>query len=134
MRTTTWLGGGILLAATAILSLISVKFLGDTMAQASARGITLTSAIGVTIARVGLGGFPLAGAIVTAALLVTRRVRWGLWFVIILFGTVLGVRVVSAATNGSLAASVPVIIPEVLFVSLSLVTLLLARAAPARTE
>lgn len=127
MRILGWFRGGVLFAATAILLLISVKFLMDPPAQAAARGITLSTPLGVTIARVGFGGFPLASAIVTGALLLTGSVRRGLWFVVILFGTVLAVRVLSGAANGSLAASVPLIVPEAVFVSLSLIALTLGR-------
>jgi hypothetical protein len=128
MRVTKWLGGVILLAATAILGMISQKFLFDPSAQAAARGITLSTPLAVTIARVGFGGFPLAGAIITAASLFTGRLSRGLWFIVILFGTVLAVRVVSGATNGSLAASVPLIIPEVVFVTLSSIALAIGRS------
>lgn len=132
MRVTRWLGGGILLAATAILALISERFLLDSTAQAAARGIILSTPLGVTIARVGLGGFPLAAAIITALSLVTGHVRRGLWFIVILFGTVLIVRLVSSATNGSLAASVPLIIPEGMFAGLSLVMLVVGREPASR--
>ena len=123
MRITRWFGGVIVFAATAILVMISERFLFDATAQAAARGITLSTPLGVTIARVGFGGFPLASAIITATSLFTGRVRRGLWFIVILFGTVLAVRIVSGATNGSLAASVPLIIPEAVFIGLALIAL-----------
>lgn len=128
MRATRWLGRVILFAATAILTVIAAHFLFDTTGQAMARGISLTSSLGVTIMRVGFGAFPLASAMVTAAsLLAEERIRRGLWFVVVLFGTALAVRFVSAAANGSLAASVPLIIPELVFVALSVITLALGR-------
>jgi hypothetical protein len=127
MRTARWFGGGILLAATTILTLISVKFLFHASAQAAGRGISITSPLGETIARVGFGGFPLASAIIAVTLLATGHIRRGLWFIVILFGTVLVVRVVSGATNGSLAASIQLIVPEVVFVGLSSITLFLGR-------
>jgi hypothetical protein len=128
MRVTKWFGGVIVFAATAILVMISQKFLFDSTAQAAARGITLSTPLGVTIARVGFGGFPLASAIITATSLFTGRIRRGLWFIVILFGTVLAVRVVSAATNGSFAENVPLIIPEVVFVGLSIIALAIGRS------
>lgn len=64
-----WMSRGVLLAVTVILALIGEKFLFDTAAQAAARGITFAQPIGLTIARVGLGGFPLACAVVTATCL-----------------------------------------------------------------
>jgi len=129
MLITRWFGRVILFAATAILVMISVKFLVDSSAQAAARGIMLSTPLAVTIARVGFGGFPLASAIVTATSLFTGRVSRGLWFIVILFGTVLAVRAVSGATNGTLAASVPLIIPELVFVGLSIITLAIGRSS-----
>jgi len=115
-RVARWISRGVLLAVTVILGLISEKFLFDTTAQAASRGIMFSSAIGTTIARVGLGAFPLACAIViVVCLLSVERIRLGLWFVIVLFGTVLGVRVLGAAADGSIAASIPLIMPEVVF-------------------
>jgi hypothetical protein len=131
MRVTKWFGSAIVFAATAILVMISQKFLFDSTAQAAARGITLSSPVAVTIARVGFGGFPLASAIITAISLFTGRVRLGLWFIVILFGTVLAVRVVSGAANGSLAESVPLILPEVVFVALSILALAIPRSSEA---
>jgi hypothetical protein len=116
LRVAQWLGRGVLLAVTVILGLISEKFLLDTTAQAASRGILFSKAIGTTVARVGLGGFPLACAFVTALCLVSvERIRSGLWFVIVLFGTVLCVRLVGAAADGSMSASIPLIIPEIVF-------------------
>src|SRR5947207_15189367 len=95
-----WISRGVLVAVTLILALISEKFLFDTTAQAASRAIMFSRPIGTTIARVGLGGFPLACAIVTVACLVSvERIRLGLWFVIVLFGTVLAVRVIGAAAD-----------------------------------
>jgi hypothetical protein len=125
MRATPWFGRGILFAATMILAFISERFLFHATAEAAARGIALSTPLGATIVRVGFGGFPLASAIIAGALLVTGQLRRGLWFVAILFGTVLVVRIVSSATNGSLVASVPLILPEALFVALSIVTLIM---------
>lgn len=130
-----WISRGVLLAVTVILALISEKFLFHTTAEAAARGITFASPIGVTIARVGLGGFPLACAIVTVVcLLSAERVRSGLWFVIVLFGAVLGVRVIGAATDGSMAASIPLIVPEVVFLVLSSAAIALSARAERTTR
>ena len=131
MRLIRLFGSVILLAATAILVTISQKFLFDPSAQAAARGITLSTPLGVTIARVGFGGFPLASAIITATSLFTGRVRRGLWFIVILFGTVLAVRIASGSANGTLAASVPLILPEVVFVALSVIALAIGRSSEA---
>lgn len=134
IRLARWLSRGVLLAVTIILALISEKFLFDTTAQAASRGILFSRAIGTTIARVGLGGFPLACAFVTTAcLLSVDRLRLGLWFVIVLFGTVLGVRVLGAAADGSIAASIPLIIPEVVFLLVTSAAIALSSRAERTT-
>jgi hypothetical protein len=131
MRAAIWLGRIVLIGATAILVLISAHFLLDTAAQSAARGIALTSPLGVTIFRVGFGAFPLASAIVTASSFGSvDRMRRGLWFIVILFGTVLVVRVGGAVSDGSLMESVRLIVPEVIFVALSAVALALGRDRP----
>lgn len=133
-RIAWWMSRGVLLAVTGILGLISEKFLLDTTAQAGARGIITSSPLGLTIARVGLGGFPLACAIVVFVCLISaNRIRFGLWFVIALFGTVLAVRIVGAIVDGSLAANVPLIIPEVVFLALTSVAIALGGGTRART-
>jgi hypothetical protein len=113
-----------------ILLLISEKYLFDTTAQSAARGIVLTSGLGMTIARVGFGAFPLACAIVVMACIGSAtRVRLGLWFVLTLFGTVLIVRLAGAIVDKSLSASVSLVIPEVVFIILTSVALWVGRRA-----
>jgi hypothetical protein len=124
---------GVLVAVTGILALISRKYLFNTTAQAAASGITITAPIGATITRVGFGGFPLACAIVVVTCLVsTERLRWGLWFVMALFGTVLAVRLLGAVVDGSVPQSIPLIIPEVVFLTLTTIALLIGRGQDAQ--
>jgi hypothetical protein len=129
-RRLVWLSRGLLLAVAAILLMISRKFLFDTRATASQSGIELSSALAATVVRVGLGAFPLASAIVVLLCAVAaERVRAGLWFIVTLFGTVLLVRVIGAVMDGSVAASVRLIIPEVVFIGLSVGALALGASA-----
>ena len=118
----------VLVLVAGILLLIARKDLFDPGGASAERGIVLSTGMGRTIARVGLGGFPLACAIVVAACIpVARRVRYGLWFVIALFGTVLFVRLAGAVADKSLADNVPLIIPEVVFLTLTTTALILGR-------
>jgi hypothetical protein len=125
-----WFSRIILAFVTVILLLIAKKYLFDPTGASAERGIVLSNGVGRTIARVGFGGFPLACAIVVAACLTAaERVRSGLWFVIALFGTVLFVRLISAVADKSLADNVPLIIPEVVFLTLTTAALILGRHA-----
>jgi hypothetical protein len=125
-----WFSRIILALVAVILLLISEKYLFDTTAQSAARGIVLTSGLGMTIARVGFGAFPLACAIVVMACIGSAtRVRLGLWFVLTLFGTVLIVRLAGAIVDKSLSASVSLVIPEVVFIILTSVALWVGRRA-----
>jgi hypothetical protein len=127
-----WFTRIILVFVIGILLLIAKKYLFDPTGASAERGIIVSSGVGRTIARVGFGGFPLACAIVIAMCLAAAdRVRFGLWFVIALFGTVLIVRLVSAVADQSLADNVPLIIPEVVFLALTTAALVLGRGAQA---
>jgi len=89
-----WLSRLMLLPPTAIFALIAARYLADPVASAAAQGIVLPPGLGVTIARVGFGGFPLGCSIFLATCLLSeRRVIIGLTFVAIMIGVVLGVRV-----------------------------------------
>jgi len=54
-----WLTRLILLLPTSIFTLIPTRYLANPVGSAAAQGIVLPPGLGVTIARVGLGGFPL---------------------------------------------------------------------------
>lgn len=123
-----WFSRITLVLVIGILLLISRKYLLDPTSASAERGMVLSTGAGRTIARVGLGAFPLACALVIGACVVaTERVRYGLWFVIALFGTVLLVRLVSATVDNSLPDNVPLIIPEVVFLTLTSLALVLGR-------
>ena len=59
---TIWVSRFPLIAATAIFTAISTKFLLDPVHSAAARGIVFSSNGGITVGRVGFGAFPLAFA------------------------------------------------------------------------
>ncbi len=58
-----WLARFILLPPAVIFTLIAVRYITHPVASAAAQGITLNPGLGVTIGRVGLGGFPLGCSI-----------------------------------------------------------------------
>jgi len=89
-----WLSRLMLLPPIVIFALIAARYLADPVASAAAQGIVLPPGLGVTIARVGFGGFPLGCSIFLATCLRSeRRVIIGLTFVAIMIGVVLAVRV-----------------------------------------
>ena len=67
-----WVSRFPLIAATAIFTAISTRFLLDPVHSAAARGIVFSSNGGITVARVGFGAFPLAFAIILLTCLVSR--------------------------------------------------------------
>jgi hypothetical protein len=68
-----WLIRLSLLAPSLILALIAHRYLADPIGSAAAQGIVLPPGLGVTIARVGFGGFPLACSIFLATCVFSTR-------------------------------------------------------------
>jgi hypothetical protein len=123
-RFAIWISRFPLIVATIIFTAISAKFLIDPVHSAAARGILLSSNEGITGGRVGLGGFPLAFAIITLGCLVSRRrILAGLYMVLTVVGIVLIVRVVGMVVDSSARQSVHVLIPEIVLLALSLIAL-----------
>jgi|SRR5690242_12066547 hypothetical protein len=97
-----WLTRLLLLPPTIIFTLIAARHIARPVQAAAAEGISLNSPLGITITRVGLGGFPLGCAIFTFfCLLSTRRILTGLLFVWNMVGVLLGVRVIGILADGT---------------------------------
>lgn len=93
-RFAPWVSRFVLLPPTVIFALIASRYITHPVASAAAQGIVLPAGLGVTIARVGLGGFPLGCSIfLFTCLLSQRRVMTGLTFVAIMASVILGVRI-----------------------------------------
>ena len=123
-RVAIWISRFPLIAATFIFTAISSKFLIDPVHSAAQRGILLSSNEGITVGRVGLGGFPLAFAIITLACLVSRRrILAGLYMLLTVVGIVLIVRIVGMVVDSSVRESVHLLIPEIVLLTLSLIAL-----------
>jgi hypothetical protein len=83
-------------------SLSALRYLAHPVASAASRGITLSPGLGITIGRVGQGGFSLPAATFLPVCLVSRRrLLIGLIFVAIMVGVLLLVRVCGMYTDGS---------------------------------
>jgi|SRR6185312_2372366 len=128
-RFTPWFSRAVLLVATVVLALISRKFITDPVGAAAASTMTLGSPLAITNMRASFGAFPLGCAIFTLTCLVLaqRRVT-GLYFVATVIGTALIVRLYGVVTDGTFAASIPVLTAETVLVLLSGVALYLERA------
>src|SRR5437879_2202366 len=82
---------------------------------AAALCVLLDSPLGVTIARVGFGAFPLGCAIFTFSCLVSsRRLLTGLAFVGNMMGLVLGVRILGILVDGTARENMRLVGAEIL--------------------
>ncbi len=105
-KLTPWLTRLILLPPTVIFTLIAARYLANPVASAAAQGIVLPPGLGVTIARVGLGGFPLGCSIFLATCLLSkRRLLTGLTFVVVMASVVLAVRIFGMVTDSTVQAN-----------------------------
>ena len=108
---------------TVVLTLIAFRYLTNPVHAASAAGIAFTSAGGITVARVGFAGFPLAfAAFFLSCLFSRRRLLSGLRTELTLLGTVMGVRVLGMALAHS-AETANLLIPEAVMAVLCIVAI-----------
>ncbi len=109
-----WLTRLILLPPTVIFTFIAARYLANPVASAAAQGIVLPPGLGVTIARVGLGGFPLGCSIFLATCLLSkRRLLTGLTFVATMASVVLAVRIFGMITDSTVQANVRLVGAEI---------------------
>ena len=117
-----------LIMLTGIFTLISVRYLLRPVQEAAAVGITFSSPGGITVARVGFAGFPLAFAILALACLVSsRRLLAGLYMALTLDSVVMAVRVFGILLDHS-TQSAHLLIPEAVLLVLSLIAIRLEAA------
>ena len=125
-RIISWLSRLILLGATIIFTVIGLRFINDPRPAAAAIGIIVSSPLGATTLRIGLGGFPVALALITFACLISRsRHQTGIWFVLTVMATAIAVRLIGVAEDGIVPDSVRLFVPEGLMSMLCIVTLFL---------
>jgi hypothetical protein len=123
-----WINRFVLLAATLIFSGIGLRFIGNPQSAAAGRGIVLNSPMALTTLRIGLGGFPLALAIVTLACLIsTHRHVIGVWVVMTVITTAIVVRLVGVVMDGAAPEGVRLFIPEGVLLTLCVTSLLLGQ-------
>jgi hypothetical protein len=109
-----WIARLILIPPTVIFALIAARYIAHPVASAAAQGIVLPPGLGVTIARVGLGGFPLGCSIFLATCLLSRwQVITGLTFVAIMASVVLAVRVFGMTTDSTVQENLHLVHAEI---------------------
>jgi len=104
---------------TLVFCLISVRYLSDPVRAASEVGIAFVSPLGLTIARVGFGGFPLAcGLFALWCLISTRRILTGLSFATTVISVALVVRVVGMLADGTSRQNLKLVVAEIVMITL----------------
>jgi hypothetical protein len=117
-----WLSRLVLFAAMSIMTLVSLRYLTDPAGASAGSGMSLSSSLGFTNARSGIGGIFLACAIfVSACLMAERRLLIGLSFVALAMGIILAIRIPSAIADDTFRESVSLIAAEALFTVLAAV-------------
>jgi hypothetical protein len=118
-----------LVMVTVIFTLISVRYLSDPVRAASVVGISFTSPGGITAARVGFAGFPLAIAVLALSCLAsTRRLLVGLYMVFTVVAVITAVRIFGIALDHSASESARLLIPETILLILSIIAIRLESA------
>ena len=121
-----WQGRVVLLAATVIFTLISLRYLINPVAAANEFKISLGTSTAITNIRVGFGAFPLGFAIIVFSCLIsTRRLLSGLFFVGTIIAVVTVVRIYGAVVDGTTTATLKVLRPEIAMSILSVVGIIL---------
>jgi hypothetical protein len=125
-RMSSWLGRAVLLVATIIFTLISIRFFSDPVGAAASAHIITGTPTAVTMIRVGFGGFPLAIAIINVVCLVSaKRLLTGLYFLTIMIGVITFVRIWGAVADGATPETLKVLRPEIVLLALSMLSIAL---------
>lgn len=130
-----WLVRAVLTPPILIFGMIASRYLFHPVQAATAVGISFVTPLGMTIARVGFGAFPLACSLFTlSCLLSSRRLLTGLGFVATVMGAVLVVRVFGMLADGTIEENMHLVIAEVVFLVLMLVGMTIERGRRQQLE
>jgi|SRR5579872_2233770 len=129
-RVSPWLTRIVLVFGAFLFTMIARKFVLDPVTAVRATGIVLSTPTALTTMRAGLGAFPLACAVVIVACLVApHRNRTGLWFIAILIGVVLSVRLFAIYEDGTLYENRTLLTAEIILFTITTIALLADRAS-----
>jgi hypothetical protein len=127
-KRTLWFNRVVLSAGTLLMGLIGVRGLFDPVGSSAQHAITLGSAAGVTVARVGFGGFPMAVAIILLGCVVAdRRLLTGLAVLAVVAVVITAARVLGLALDGAASFTIRVLKPEFALIVASTTGFLLER-------
>jgi hypothetical protein len=128
LRHSIWFGRLVLGTATLLFLAIALRGLFDPVGSSAVHDIALGSPAGVTAARVGFGGFPLAFAIILLACLVAaRRLLAGLGALAVVAVVLTAVRLFGLVRDGAAPFTVHVLKPEIALVVASAIAFVLER-------
>jgi hypothetical protein len=134
-RISPWLTRCVLLFAAFLFSMIGRKYISDPVAAVRDSGMVLSTPMALTTARASFGAFSLAcGTVVLACLISGRRNRLGLWFVVIVIGIVLAVRLYGIVEDGTFRENQRVLTAETVLLSITVIALLIGRAVSRSAE
>lgn len=123
-----WLIRIFLTPPTLIFALIASRYLFHPVQAAADAGISFVTPLGMTIARVGFGAFPLACSLFTFSCLISsRRLLTGLGFVATVMSAALVVRVFGMLADGTTKENMHLVIAELVFLVLMLVGIFIER-------
>jgi hypothetical protein len=128
LKHSIWFGRTVLVAATFLFTMIALRGLFDPVGSSAEHEITLASAAGITVARVGFGGFPLAFAVILLACLTSeRRLLTGLGVLAVVAVIATAARLLGLALDGPAPFTLHVLKPEVALIVASTAALLIER-------
>jgi len=125
-RGIVWFHRLLLTAAAFIMVMIAFRNLRDPIGATQPIGILLASSTGMTVVRVGFGGFPLGFAVeLVACLISTERLLSGLYLLASVIGAATIARIQGLVLDGVTPYNVGLLRPEIVLCGLSLVGIVL---------
>jgi hypothetical protein len=126
MRFAPWIARVVLAMASLIFTAIGLRYILDPAGASAKTGVSLNTALGHSVTRVGFGAFPLAFAIFSFTCLISyRRLYEGVRLIATLAATVIVVRLYSTVTDGFAKDSVILFVPELVLLALAVTAALL---------
>jgi hypothetical protein len=123
-----WFNRLVLAAATFIMTAIALRNLTNPMGATAPMDIVLGSPTAITLARVGLGGFPLGFAIVLLGCVIsTDRLLTGLSMVAVVIGAATSARLEGLILDGATSFNLLLLRPELALLTLSSIGIVLER-------
>jgi hypothetical protein len=127
-RISPWVTRIVLVFGTLLFAMIGRKFVLDPIGAVRDAGIQLATPMALTTVRASFGAFPLACSLAILTCLVSRsRNRTGLWFIAILIGVVLAVRLYGIFLDGTLQENQRVLTAEAVLLLFTVIALVLGR-------